>query len=219
MLGGKSDNTPPPRTLVVVVSEVFLLYAKRESANPRKHLLRYVHLKWVCEVSVWFSLSCRVIAGVESNGHLRSVCDDSLRSKRRLITTVSSSKLTVELVVVCTLLGVGATSWADSGYHPSGVGKMSSSQYEAELKRAGVRWPRVSYAAGCADYHTWFPCGWRGRRRISYVIRGVNQGKKFLHSIYAIGSCIEHFLPLKRHTYLISRLHLTRIYPHSILIN
>ena len=55
----------------------------------------------------------------------------------------------------------------DSGFHPSGVGKMSS-QYvhgvgppkkTAELKRIAVRWPRVAYAAGDAHNCTWFPNG------------------------------------------------------------
>ena len=50
----------------------------------------------------------------------------------------------------------------DSGFQPSGVDKMSSSQYvdgwplqkTAKLKRAFVRWPRVAYAASGAHYHT-----------------------------------------------------------------
>jgi hypothetical protein len=49
----------------------------------------------------------------------------------------------------------------DSGFHPSGVGKMSSSQYvdgwplqkTAKSKRAAVRWPRVAFAGSGAHYH------------------------------------------------------------------
>jgi len=50
----------------------------------------------------------------------------------------------------------------DSGFHLSGVGKMRSYKYvdgwplqkTAELKRATVRWSRVSYAAGGEIYTT-----------------------------------------------------------------
>ena len=51
----------------------------------------------------------------------------------------------------------------DSEFHPSRVGKMSSSQHVdgrplqkiVKLKRKIVRWLRVAYAAGGANYHTW----------------------------------------------------------------
>ena len=94
-------------------------------------------------------------------------------AKHKLVCLASSVGWGVSRSDACSLMCAGGpgsipgSDHLDSGFQPSGVGKMSSCQYvdgwplqkTAKLKRAAVRWPRMAYAASGAHYHTWFPCG------------------------------------------------------------